>query len=251
LLRFGLEHYALNTEAIHLTEGQDAADRTRTGASAAGPVDLDVATDVGPRAALRRRARLRHVWRVAIWFGWIWPASLRREANGVWRTHGALARGRWRWRAVMMLSRFMAFAWPRGLAPGRWGHTCRTRPLLIVWWPGLGEGLFEALRRTGSRTGAPSLDWAVSPIRLAMARLSRLWARPAYRRGAFAGLACLAAAGFFLLRKGDDGANDAQRSQRMARALAWRVGLSVVLFLCLLLAWKLGYIQPTGWLRTA
>lgn len=63
-------------------------------------------------------------------------------------------------------------------------------------------------------------------------------------------LACLAAAGFFLLRKGDDGANDAQRRQRMARALAWRVGLSVVLFLCLLLAWKLGYIQPTGLLRT-
>lgn len=60
-------------------------------------------------------------------------------------------------------------------------------------------------------------------------------------------LACLAAAGFFLLRKGDDG----QRSQRMARALAWRVGLSVVLFLCLLLAWKLGYIQPTGLLRAA
>jgi hypothetical protein len=32
----------------------------------------------------------------------------------------------------------------------------------------------------------------------------------------------------------------------MARALALRVGLSIVLFLCLLLAWKLGYIQPTG-----
>ena len=40
--------------------------------------------------------------------------------------------------------------------------------------------------------------------------------------------------------------NDRQRSKHMARALALRVGLSIVLFLCLLLAWKLGYIQPTG-----
>ena len=35
-------------------------------------------------------------------------------------------------------------------------------------------------------------------------------------------------------------------SARQARALGLRVGLSIVLFLCLLLAWKLGYIQPTG-----
>jgi hypothetical protein len=32
----------------------------------------------------------------------------------------------------------------------------------------------------------------------------------------------------------------------MARALAFRVGFSVLLFVCILLAWKLGYIQPTG-----
>jgi hypothetical protein len=32
----------------------------------------------------------------------------------------------------------------------------------------------------------------------------------------------------------------------MARALTVRIGLSVFLFLCMLLAWKLGYIQPTG-----
>jgi hypothetical protein len=32
----------------------------------------------------------------------------------------------------------------------------------------------------------------------------------------------------------------------MARMLAWRVALSIALFLALLLAWKLGYIQPTG-----
>lgn len=51
---------------------------------------------------------------------------------------------------------------------------------------------------------------------------------------------------FFMLRKGDDAPSDTERSRRMARALTVRVALSVVLFLCLLLAWKLGYIQPTG-----
>jgi hypothetical protein len=33
----------------------------------------------------------------------------------------------------------------------------------------------------------------------------------------------------------------------MFRALALRVGLSITLFLCVLLAAKLGYIHPTGW----
>ena len=32
----------------------------------------------------------------------------------------------------------------------------------------------------------------------------------------------------------------------MATALAFRVGLSIVLFLCVLLSWKMGWIQPTG-----
>ena len=36
------------------------------------------------------------------------------------------------------------------------------------------------------------------------------------------------------------------RGDKMARALAFRIGLSVLLFVCLLIAWKLGYIQPTG-----
>lgn len=33
---------------------------------------------------------------------------------------------------------------------------------------------------------------------------------------------------------------------RMATALAVRVGLSIALFLCILLSWKMGWIQPTG-----
>ena len=41
-------------------------------------------------------------------------------------------------------------------------------------------------------------------------------------------------------------ASTPDKSKRMARALALRVGFSVLLFLCILLAWKLGFIQPTG-----
>ena len=33
-------------------------------------------------------------------------------------------------------------------------------------------------------------------------------------------------------------------SQKMLRALTWRIALSVALFLLLLLAWRMGYIRP-------
>ena len=56
-------------------------------------------------------------------------------------------------------------------------------------------------------------------------------------------LGALAAAGFFMLRKGGGGN---KRSPNMARALAVRVALSVALFLIILLSWKLGWIHPTG-----
>ncbi len=36
------------------------------------------------------------------------------------------------------------------------------------------------------------------------------------------------------------------RDQKMLWALALRVGISIVLFISLLAAWKLGYIHPTG-----
>ena len=56
-------------------------------------------------------------------------------------------------------------------------------------------------------------------------------------------LACLGCALFYMMRgKGDDQA----RGKRMAWALTARIGLSIVLFQCVLLAWQLGYIQPTG-----
>ncbi|AMO22789.1 twin transmembrane helix small protein [Ramlibacter solisilvae] len=59
-------------------------------------------------------------------------------------------------------------------------------------------------------------------------------------------LGSLGSALYFMMR---DGQHGKPKTSNMARALAWRVGLSVLLFVCILLAWKLGYIQPTG-LRT-
>lgn len=68
-------------------------------------------------------------------------------------------------------------------------------------------------------------------------------------------IASLATALFFMLRgtRDDASTDDAdassqaqRRAQRMARALAWRVGISVVLFVCVLIAWKMGVIHPTG-----
>ena len=59
---------------------------------------------------------------------------------------------------------------------------------------------------------------------------------------AFVGiLGALAAAGVFMLK-----GSDKDKPGRMARALAWRVGLSVLLFIFLLLSYKLGWIKPTG-----
>ncbi len=56
-------------------------------------------------------------------------------------------------------------------------------------------------------------------------------------------LTSLGAALFFMMKDGTDGK---RKTSNMARALAFRVGFSVLLFLCILIAWKLGYIQPTG-----
>lgn len=48
------------------------------------------------------------------------------------------------------------------------------------------------------------------------------------------------------MMRGHSPEGQAPRKGGMARALAFRVGLSIVLFICILLAWKLGWIQPTG-----
>jgi TRAP-type C4-dicarboxylate transport system permease large subunit len=62
--------------------------------------------------------------------------------------------------------------------------------------------------------------------------------------GFLAIIASLATALLFMLRGGQ--ANPPDKSKRMARALALRVGFSVLLFLCILLSWKMGWIHPTG-----
>jgi hypothetical protein len=60
----------------------------------------------------------------------------------------------------------------------------------------------------------------------------------------------LASAGLAMLRR--PGAHDQaprpthEPDRRMARALAWRVGISVGLFVCVLIAWALGWIEPNA-----
>lgn len=60
----------------------------------------------------------------------------------------------------------------------------------------------------------------------------------------------LAAALVYMMRGGKEGASadqdSAMRQKRMARALAFRVGFSVLLFLVVLGSYFLGWIQPTG-----
>ena len=61
---------------------------------------------------------------------------------------------------------------------------------------------------------------------------------------AFVGI--LASLGFALFYMLKDGRSGRAKSGGMARALTVRIALSIVLFLCILVAWKLGYIQPGG-----
>ena len=56
-------------------------------------------------------------------------------------------------------------------------------------------------------------------------------------------LGSLASALYFMMKDGQDGK---PKTSNMARALAFRVGFSILLFVCILIAWKLGYIRPTG-----
>jgi hypothetical protein len=61
---------------------------------------------------------------------------------------------------------------------------------------------------------------------------------------AFLGIVgALTLAGISMVRDGRDGK---PKSDRMMRALALRVGISVLLFLCLLGSYLMGWIQPTG-----
>jgi hypothetical protein len=56
-------------------------------------------------------------------------------------------------------------------------------------------------------------------------------------------LGALAFAGVSMVRDGRDGK---PKTDTMMRALALRVGVSVLLFLCLMAAYLMGWIEPTG-----
>jgi Protein of unknown function (DUF2909) len=56
-------------------------------------------------------------------------------------------------------------------------------------------------------------------------------------------LGALASAGVFMLRRGKESEG---RHKHMARALAVRVGLSVALFVFILLSWYMGWVRPGG-----
>lgn len=53
----------------------------------------------------------------------------------------------------------------------------------------------------------------------------------------------LASALVFMMKGQADGK---AKNSKMAWALAARVGVSIILFASILVAWKLGYIQPSG-----
>jgi hypothetical protein len=55
-------------------------------------------------------------------------------------------------------------------------------------------------------------------------------------------LGALVLAGVFMI----GGKEGASKSGRMMRALAVRIGVSVALFVCILVAWRLGWIHPGG-----
>ncbi len=56
-------------------------------------------------------------------------------------------------------------------------------------------------------------------------------------------LGALAAAGVFMMRDGRDGQ---PKTGNMMRALALRVALSILLVVCILTAYFMGWIKPTG-----
>ena len=62
-------------------------------------------------------------------------------------------------------------------------------------------------------------------------------------------LGSLAAALVFMMRGGSAASDDptaAPRKNPMARALAFRVGFSILLFVIVLVSYQMGWIQPTG-----
>ena len=65
---------------------------------------------------------------------------------------------------------------------------------------------------------------------------------------AFIGIVLSLGSALFYMMRGSAPPVDGQAPKKgnMATALAFRVGFSIVLFICVLVSWKLGWIQPTG-----
>lgn len=59
-------------------------------------------------------------------------------------------------------------------------------------------------------------------------------------------LSSLALALVYMMRGSDSDKGQSAPKGNMAKALAFRVGFSVLLFLCVLVSWKMGWIQPSG-----
>ena len=65
---------------------------------------------------------------------------------------------------------------------------------------------------------------------------------------AFIGIVLSLGSALIYMMRGSAPPEEGQVPQKgnMATALAFRVGFSIVLFICVLVSWKMGWIQPTG-----
>ena len=63
---------------------------------------------------------------------------------------------------------------------------------------------------------------------------------------AFAGIVASLGSALVAMMRGDSASGDARRARRMARALTMRIGLSVLLFMLLIVSHWMGWIEPTG-----
>ena len=65
---------------------------------------------------------------------------------------------------------------------------------------------------------------------------------------AFIGIVLSLGSALIYMMRGSGPPEEGQTPKKgnMATALAFRVGFSIVLFICVLVSWKMGWIQPTG-----
>jgi len=63
---------------------------------------------------------------------------------------------------------------------------------------------------------------------------------------AFVAIVASLGVALWAMMRGDSHSSDTSKSRRMSRALALRVGLSVLLFIAVIISYLMGWIQPTG-----